>query len=324
MRIFGSNSEISDWMLDPFIEKDHERISDVAPEISESNLVEARSEMEKCMASGQKFYYGDKTSDSVKRNLTEYAEAIGMPKDMVEEVGTDRIVNSKRACDLKVPEPVGKQAKQPLFDIISKPATNPEVFEKNDNWKSAENSRARSMADRPSGEGVTAIRGGEEYEADPVKKVRPGQNSIDFPDAIEALASSEEKTGADIIRESNAAKRNETVFNVNDWQASKEAEMKGMSILPSAGHKRVESPHSQNHSPNGPWNHSIMTNPDSDPMPERTAGEQITEVNEQRRASISREVQNDEWEQMESSVSSKVSDIFFDSLKKELGKSKGS
>jgi hypothetical protein len=324
MRIFGSNSEIGDWMLDPFVEKDHDKISEVPSEISKSDLVEARSEMERCKESGEKFYFGERTSESVKRDLNEYAEAIGMPREMVEEVSMDRVAKSKMARELTVEEPVKEDSTQPIFDIISQPSTDPGAFKKNDSWKSAESSKARSLSDRPSGEGIAAVRGGEEYEADPVKRVKPGENSIDDPDAIGSLSSSTEKTNADLIRESNAAKRKEAVFDVEEWQAAKKAEMDGASIIPDAGKRRVESPYSQNHSPNGPWNQSIMSNPDSDPMPDKTAGEQIVNENEQRKASISREVQDDEWENMESSVSSKVSDIFYDSLKKELGKSQDS
>ncbi len=320
MRIFGSNSEAGDWMLDPFVEKDSERLSKVSPSVAREDLVEARSEMEKCLESGQTYYFGDDTSDSVKSDIKEYAEVIGMSDDMIEQVSSDRVHMSKEAESLKLVEDVTPpQADQLIFDIVPQVPTDPNDFKKNDDWKDAENSKAKTIASRPAEDGIVPIRGGEKYEQDTVKSIRPGENSIDDPNAINSIATSDTKSTLDEIREAQERRKNETVFNIEDWQAEKEANLVDP-IVPQDGHRQVESPVAQNHSSNGAWNNSIVTDPESSPMPDMTTGEQIASANAAKRASISRETQSDDWEQMESSVLGKVGDLFTESLEKELKK----
>jgi hypothetical protein len=216
------------------------------------------------------------------------------------------------------PESAKADDQETIFNIIPQPASDPSVFGNDESWKNIENVKAKSINSRPSGEGVAPIRGGEEYDMDPVKFIRPGENSIDDPEAIDAVASSDEKTSLQIIRESNERRRNEMSFDRDDWQSSKLDEMEHSSIMAQGGARQVEYPSAQNHSSNGTWNNSIVSDPDSDPMPEKTPGEQLAAINTNRQASISRESEADDWEKMESSVANKVGDIFMENLERNL------
>jgi hypothetical protein len=319
-KIFGTNSGVGDWMMSPFTNGDAERMSRVRESIDQSDLVEARSEIEKCAESGETFYFGSDTPDSIKKNLSEYAEAVGLSSESMQQVDSNSIRTSKKVVDaISDAAPEGNEAApEPLFDIIPTIPTNPDVFAKNDSWNKSQ--AAQSMEYRPEDNGVVPIRGGEEYEKNPEKGVRSGENSIADPEAIDSLASSSEKTSLETIREGNE-QRKATGFDRDSWESEVASKMRDSNILPSKGARMVESPQSQNHTSSGKYRESIMS--DSDLAPDKTVGETIPELNEKRASEIKREKEEDDWERMESSVGNMVTDVFYESLQKNLDKMNG-
>jgi len=318
-KIFGSNSEVGDWMFTPFTDGNADKLSNLKDGIDASEVVEARAEIERCAKSGEIFYYGEGTSNDVKKDLNEYAEAVGLSKDKMESVSSEKIRTSKIISEVEsaqVEEPT--QAAELIFDIMPTIATDESAFVKDNSWMDQKSSTAKTMEYRPDDNGVIPIRGGEEYESNPVKGVRPGENSIANPDAIDVFATSEDKDSAQAIREANEKRRNENIFDVDSWESDKIAQMNRDSIIPNNGIHMVESPLSQSNTPDRAWDQSIVANEESAPMPEKTAGEQLSEINEQKRSSITRESESDDWEQLESSVRTTVSDLFFENLEKNL------
>jgi len=167
---------------------------------------------------------------------------------------------------------------------------------------------------------VRAIRGGDSNDVSREVGVAPGQNSIASPNAIGEMVETESKDSGAVIREANEQRKEEISFRVSDWEAEVIAEMKHRSITADEGVHRVESMQSQKHSPiAGPGNISMA---DTIEVPDKTLGETIGDRNESRRQEIQRDASDgrSDWDKSESSVKTKVSDSFFASLKKNLGK----
>jgi len=315
-RIFGTNSGVGDWMMSPFTNGDAERMSKVNESVTADKIVEARAEIERCAQAGETFYYGSETPESVKRGLVEYAEAVGLPSDSVAQVDSDTIRTSRGVVDtLSAVADAAEPAAEQIFDIMPTQSTDPDAFAKDGSWETSK--AAQLMNYRPDVEGVVPIRGGDEYDLNPVKGVRDGENSIADPDAIETSAQAEGKSSVDLIREGNESRKNASIFDSDAWESGMSAEMDD-TIVPDGGYRMVESPQSQNHSSTGSYRETIAADPDSAPVPDRTAGEQIPELNQLRACEITRETEIDDWEKLESSVGNTVTDLFFDNLQKNL------
>jgi len=287
-----------------------------APEsVTDDNIDDILGQVEKCAETGENFYYGNDISAESLSEVREYAEVVGLPKDKIQSVDIGR---AKAMVEANVKEPV-VEPEAPIvdFDLTPKIGTDPKNFEKQQVTAEAQ---AASLLDyRPDMDsGVRGIRGGEDYNQAPEVGVRRGENSIVNPDAIADVAAAEEKSSRQLIREENQ-RREDIKFDRENWESEVSRSMDS-SITPQAGLHRTESPEPQRHTRSADWNNSIMPSEDSNPMPDKTLGESISEINTKKASEIQRDRQEDEWEVLETSTDVKVSDLLYESLKKNLGK----
>jgi len=298
------------------------KVASVKESMTEAELVAARSEIEQCARQGETFHFSDKLDRGQQAELREYAAVVGLPPDQMQSVDSVRRERAEivaKARESEASEPA--ELKKPVveFDLIPEEATEGKHFEQNDSWNAV--AAAKTMDYEPGMTGaVIPVRGGEEYEKNPVKGVRPGEASVAAPDAIGTMAESEEKSTLEIIREQNEKRLQDTAFDRDAWEAEFAAKMKeATAIVPKPGVVRTENPEPQRHTPGAAWHNSIMGSPDEEPVPDRTLGETLAEKSAARRSEIQRSSEDDRsWDERQSSVVGKVTDVFFESLKKQM------
>jgi hypothetical protein len=304
---------------------DAEHVASVPETMDDATMAEAFSRIEQCAQSGDNFYYSDSLDAKSKSQLREFAQVAGLPADRIAEVDAGRRTAAKALADARAaeePERVPEQKPVVDFDLIPEETTEAKHFEENRDWDSR--SAAQAMDYKPAGAMLTGsvipIRGGETWEEDPVMQVRRGENSIAEPDAIQSEIDDEKVSSRDWIRQENEKRRSDRAFDREAWEAEFTAKLReGLAVVPKAGIVRTENPEPQKHTPNPQWSQSIMASGDAEPMPDRTLGETLAEKRDARRHEIQREDPEEvDWDSRRSSVPEKVSDLFYDSLKKNL------
>lgn len=312
-----------DWFLSAGVsEKEVSNAADARASMSREEVVAAKAKIEECAQKGERFFVNEELDPSVRSELSEYAEAVGLSKDDIKEI-SDRQQQSYAAVqelsgieqqEEKVERP------EPVFDIGPKDATDPSHFEKSTDWEKTE--AASKMAQRPDiNNGVVPIRGADSVETSRIVGNRPGENSMADPDAIKEMSESEDAGSRDEIRAANEERKADISFDKTNWEAEAIAGM-DKAELPHAGVTRTESPQSQNHSATSVYENSIAQEGRED-APEQTMGETIADRNAQKRADIQRKKEDGrEWDSPQPSVRAEASDLFLDELEKQLNANK--
>jgi hypothetical protein len=178
------------------------------------------------------------------------------------------------------------------------------------NWEDVQ--RQSSLNDKPAMMGsVRPIRGGEDYNANPFSQTARGQNSIDNPDAIKALAESEEEDTGARLRKENEQKEEAKKAEHERWQKDKIASMEDSDIIPKGNIFPTESMTAQPGLKEDVFNFDV---------PDKTEGEKIAEANEERRKAIQGEDKEQHEFELKTSPKAEISDTFADALKKALRK----
>jgi hypothetical protein len=246
--------------------------------ISENEVVIEKDKVEKCASSGSVYYYNMQWPAPVKSEIKEYAKVCGIDDSKFKAVDPSNYIDKITASDSKMVK-TASVATAPRL-VLKDPFKIDERIEgshEKTKWR-AELKDASKLADRPSMSGIVPVRGGEDYFANSESKMAKGQNSITNPTAIDDLiASTEEDTGARLRRESvekEAAKKT----NREEWESEKIKAMDGKEILP---HRRVFPTESMNAQPG--IRGEVF---DYSKMPDKTTGEQLKEMNVERKKEI--------------------------------------
>jgi len=315
---------LPEWAAGIGPDTDAKQAAVVKPQMGEADMVAAKERIEQCAKESRPFHVHADLDPAKKRELAEYAEAVGLEHNAMTEVS-----ESKRAtCEAlgKMAQPEAKAEPTPApkpiveFDLAPKEATDSKHFQKDGKWQQKQ--PAQRLQNRPTMAGIVPVRGGEQYEANPVKGARPGENSIGSPDAIGKVIASADKDHGQVIREQNEQRRAETSFSKDSWEAQALASMEGRAIAAGAtpGIRRVESPEAQRHGKNPAWCESIK--PDGTQMPDKTAGEKLALAAEQRRNDIQRAKPQDDWNKVKPLVRAAIGDELIEALKKHLPQAK--
>lgn len=280
-------------------------------DITDNDVVMEKDRIEKSASSGSVYYYNMQWPSKIKDELKEYASVCGLDASKFKAVHPAELTSEiKVASDSKIIKTasVAESTRVVLSDPFHIDAKITNAHKKT-KWQ-AEVKNASKLANRPIMYGIVPIRGGEDYFANAESKVARGQNSITSPDAIEKMAeSTEEDTGARLKRE-NEAKKGARKMNHEEWQKEKVEAMDGKEILP---HRRVFPTESMNAQPG--IKGEVF---DYSKMPEKTAGEQIKEMNKERK----RQIRGEEKAKHEFVVAKNparvISEDFGEELKKHL------
>jgi hypothetical protein len=305
------NKQSSEYVEKNVLSKNEiERVLSMSHEISDEKIVEEKEKIEKCASVKIPYYYNIQWPESVKSELKEYASVCKM------DMGKFKGIDPSSLADKVVQEPIIIKTASTIvessglvidaFNIDNKIVNSHEKIK----WE-PELQNAKKLAEKPSMSGIVPIRGGEDYFDNSESKVARGQNSISDPNAIGKLAeSSVEDTGARLKREKKE-KEEQKKTNHEQWQKEKIEAMNGKEILPNRHIFVTESLNAQ------PGIKGDVF--DFDGIPDKTAGERLKQVNEERKEKI-RGKEKGKYEFVLSSHPTRtISEDFGEELKKHLG-----
>lgn len=244
--------------------------------ISDDDVVMEKDKIEKCASSNSAYYYNMQWPSSVKSELKEYASVCKMNMSNFKAIEPSSLISIASDSKMVKTASVAEAPRLVLSDPFKLDEKIASGFEKT-KW-TPELKDASKLADRPTMSGIIPVRGGEDYFANSESKIARGQNSISNPKAIETLAESTvEDTGARLRRE-NEEKEASKKTRHEDWQKEKVEAMVGKEILPNRYIFPTECLNAQPGIKGEVFDYSKL--------PEKTAGEQIHEQNEDRRKAI--------------------------------------
>ena len=244
--------------------------------ISDEEIVMEKEKVEKCASSNSAYYYNAAWPTQIKSELKEYAAICNMDMSKFKAINptdfADKVVTAKDETKMT------KTASTTL--VLSDPFKLDEKLaggHTKTKWH-PELKNASKLEDKPAMNGIVPVRGGEDYFANSESKVAKNQNSISDPNAIDRMAKSEvEDTGARLRRE-NLEKENAKKTKHEEWQKEKIEAMAGKDILPNRYVFPTECLNAQPGIRGEVFDYSKL--------PEKTAGEQIKEQNNERREQI--------------------------------------
>lgn len=311
-----SDRSIPDWLVAPTISAEDARNAVGATEF---DPVSARQKIEECARTGKAFHVSKSLAKEQLQDLKEYAQVVGLQEDQVVSVSDDDVQKANLApLSKEKPEEKSVPEKDP-FGLMDQWASE-DVFRPNRDWET--NKPAEKLGGRGTSEGsVQRVDGVETYEAQRDVQVRPGEASISDPDAIGKMAKKDGPSSRDVIRQSNEERRDSITFKPKEWEAEVLSQMEDRGIIAKGGIRMTEAADPQPHSPVAPGQHSIFDDGNPvDKMPDRTEGEKIVDVNEERRASIQREKSDDRsWDEVKTPTKAEISDLFYEQLKEQMG-----
>jgi hypothetical protein len=282
--------------------------------LSESQVIEQREVIEACSNDNTVYHYSSEWSDDVKASLKEYATVCGLDESKFKAVHPEYIEELKVEATA---ESILKKEADVQNDPFKLDTAGDLSHMEESNWEDIH--KQNNLEQRPSMEGsVVPMRGGEDYYANSDPQTARGQNSITQPDAIETLANSEEEdTGARLRRE-NEERANSRDVKHQAWQDEKVAAMEGSEIIPKGTVFPTEVLNAQPGLESDKIHMGVYSDFDPQDMPDKTDGERLAELNEERRQEIQGAPKEDHDFKPEAHNARSISDSFADQLKKHL------
>lgn len=290
------------------------RLASMSCEISDEEIVLEKDRIESCISSKTPYHYNSQWPETIKSELKEYASVCGMDMSKFRSIDPSSLIT-----DMKVVTSESKMLKTASSQVSETSQLVVDAFKLDEKiadshvktkWQ-PELKNVTKLSEKPTMSGIIPIRGGEDYFANSETKVAKGQNSISDPNAIGKLADSTiEDTGARLKRE-KAEKEAAKKTRHEEWQKEKIAAMDGKEILPNRHVFPTESLNAQ------PGIKGEVF--DFDKLPDKTAGEQLKQSNEERKESIRGKEKGKYEFILEKNPRRSISEDFGEELKKHLG-----
>ena len=290
------------------LSKDVERLISlpVKGDLSEDQLVEERDVIEKCASSNKKYFYNVGWGDNIVNALKEYASVCGIDLKSLQPLSFDYISNIKRlSSNDSIIKTASSEKSNLTVDAFKIDEKINALDKEESNWQEVRPSI--KLNNKPSliSNTVRSLRGGEDYLANSIPQTARGQNSILDPNAIDNyVKDSKEDVGDKIIRE-NKQKMDQYKNRKAEWE--KEIIEGNNSIVDMGSRGKVfvtESMNVQSGIKGDVFNYDVM--------PEKTVGETIKDINEERQKNKKHTFET------KGQSSASISDDFTESLKKYL------
>lgn len=297
-----------------------------ASEVDEMCLFRECDQIEKCASSNKTYYYNSTWNNKDISHLREFASICGLridkmigidPTSVIRESSKQIEKTASVAVKTSSMENALKEALGDPFHIEDR--ADMSHMEKS-NWQViTPESKLSDIPVTAMNGGICPIRGGENYRISNQPSLASNQNSISDPGVLDRLWKSEEESNGERLARQAEERINMRSKNHENWQNEKVSQMKadgfeaqGVVFPTEVGN--VGSGISSSFM--GAYSEADLKN-----LPDRTAGESLSDQNEIRKASIQREakVETEEWERIKASPSRMVSDYFTNELKKRLG-----
>ena len=286
--------------------------------INEDSIVEERDRIEKC-ASGNKvyFYNSNWDNDSISQ-LKEYATVCKCKISGINPDGEDflkkanEIEKMHKEASTTVKEPSPLSAVMDPFNLDRDIDTS--YLDKNKSWdKLSPESKMSKPTASSKQHSIISAAGSDDYFKNVHLTTRRGQNSVTNPNAIDSIINDKSEDVG--LRLRNARKEQEigrkSEIIATEKKIIQDGKDMGFGSIP---HGKVKLTEAMNAQP-GIKNKDLY-NLDA----KQTDGEKLAKKNEQRKASIQREVQKDErlWDKPQSQATHEISDVFTKTLAEKL------
>ena len=290
--------------------------------INEDSIVEERDRIEKCASANKVYFYNSNWDNDSISQLKEYATVCKCKTLAINPDGEDFSRKANEIEKMHKEASVATKKASPLSAVMDPFNLDREIdtsyLDKNKSWDKLASGVKMS---KPSMSGkehsVISAGGGEDYFKNLHLNVRRGQNSVTAPNAIESIINDKSEDVGQRLR--NARKEQEigrkSEMVATEKKIVQEAKDIGFGSMP---HGRVMLTEAMN------VQTGIKTKDIYNLDAKQTDGEKLAKKNEQRKASIQREVQKDErlWDKKQSQATHEISDVFTSALAENLKKIK--
>lgn len=329
-----NHTEIPEWLkINASEQVDTDEIQNVerlnvSEEVDEKVLAQECEQIEACAESNKIYHYNSSWDGLIISHLKEYALACGLDKNKFK--GADPSMLRKadsqkmnRTAQVDVEE---KTENETMEDKLKELMTDPfHIEERTDmshmekrKWESVE--KQNVLTEQPStitSGNVIALRGSENYFENSDVNPAKNQNSITNPGAIEQLAKNETMDNGERLKKERERKEAQKIENHKNWEKEKLLEVHSKNISKGSVFP-TESLNAQTGLESNSSKMGVYSKFNPDSIPEKTAGELISDKNKERKEAIQRKVEKDDWQKPSRQSSRSISDDFADSLKQNL------
>lgn len=298
--------------------------------LDDASLDNECSLIEKCASKNKKYYFNQSWNKADVSHLREYSIAcglvqdnfVGLPQDKISSMQQDLLTIESNVDHARL----SKTASGALADSPESMLKDPFRIDEHinsrsqveDNWQII--SKSKSLGDKPSiTGGISPLRGDDDYYSNSESKLPVNQNSITDPNAIQKFMESDTKDNGVRLAEQRREKEARKKMEHEQWQKEIIDDMSVFSkILP----KGKVFPTQELNAASGIHDRSMVAYSKFDlkDLPEKTEGEQLVDRQEERRMSIQRPKQEDDWQHMSTSSHRQITDDFAESLASQLRK----
>jgi len=290
---------------------DVEARSSAISKVDDSNEVAVMKTLEKAAVSGDTFYFDASMDTDSRSKLTEMASIAGVRVEPTNAAAASVFKSVSNYVG-------GEKRKTEVADITKAGFADPDSFKKSDSWNTVESTRQKFVEETPSPvSGVRPIRGGDEYGVSPNMNPRTGEASIVSPEVKGASDTSE--STRDMIRRLAGERKDSISFDKTAWEVETMSSVDTAQLPRNTLSGYVSETNRNSATPLG--QHSMIAAKDSSADTRMDTAEAIRKENSEKKSSIQRKSDTDRsWDSEKSSVQETVSDVFYESLKKALGK----
>ena len=309
------DTKVADFLDENFMNSEEwERVKSLPTDtLTEAQIVEERDVIEKCASDSKAYYYNSDWPENVTSTLKEYASICGIDESKFKAVHPEYF----DSITVTANNDKARKEAEVLNDPFKLDEAGDMTHMEESDWEDIH--KQSDLEQRPSMEGsVIPVRGGEDYYANSDTQTPRGQNSITEPNAIETLAESEkEDTGARLKRE-NEERANSREAKHQAWEQDKVDAMEGSDIIPKGNVFATEVMNAQPGLDSDKIHMGVYSDYDLKDMPEKTDGERLAELNEERRQEIQGAPKDDRDFEVQKNPARSISDTFANELKRHI------
>lgn len=302
------------------------RIASLPSSLSDADLIEERSVIEAKAQANDIYHYSSQWDDTVIKHLKEYASIFncGVKAINPEDEGIQQLANASEEQESlnKEASSTNSAVAQPTIELDDPFERNVDMSHLNKiDWERVvPESKLSSPKSTASSARVISISGNERVDVHPHLTTARGRNSITNPYALDDLAKDESQDVGQRLRQASELKEKarQAEVRASDKLMAQQAQAKGYGAFANQHTVIITD------SADGQSNIRPKSALDFTSMPDKTAGEMLAEESAKRKSSIQRNNNEDKdsWNKPSRASRYSISDVFAESLEKQLNKNK--